>query len=224
MSGDAKSRILARVRAGIGREAPASAAQANADREGGFAADSPPRPAWSDELLHRFLEQYAAAAGTYSRVGSTGGIVESILAYTRERHLERELYLAPHPLLDTLTWPADVRITRDGPVEDSLIAVSVADAGLAETGTLVLCSGPQAPTKLNFLPEFHIVLLDSGDVLEYMEDIWNRYRDRNDFPPRVVNFITGPSRTADVEQTIQLGAHGPRSLHLILLEGDRGKT
>ena len=93
-------------------------------------------------------------------------------------------------------------------------------AGVAETGTLVLLSGPESPTTLNFLPDVHIALLFTDRVVGSYEDVWARLRARDGATvmPRVVNWITGPSRTADIEQTLLLGAHGPRRLHIILVD------
>ncbi|MEE8215674.1 MAG: LUD domain-containing protein, partial [Acidiferrobacterales bacterium] len=80
-------------------------------------------------------------------------------------------------------------------------------------------SGRESPTTLNFLPDVHIVVLRREQIVAHIEDVWSQLRSELAAMPRTINFITGPSRTADVEQTIQLGAHGPRSLHVILVEG-----
>ncbi len=90
-------------------------------------------------------------------------------------------------------------------------------AAVAETGSVVLVSGPESPTSLNFLPEFHVVLVYADQLVRHVEDVWGRLR-RAGVSPRTVNFITGPSKTADVEQTIQYGAHGPRGLDVIFIE------
>jgi L-lactate dehydrogenase complex protein LldG len=82
----------------------------------------------------------------------------------------------------------------------------------------VLCSGPSAPTSHNFLPEDHIVVVDSTRIFRHQEDVWTLLRNREDAAARVVNLITGPSKTGDIEQTIQYGAHGPRRLHLLIVE------
>ena len=81
------------------------------------------------------------------------------------------------------------------------------------------CSGADNPTTLNFLPETHIVVLESGDLVGTYEEVWTRLREKfgEGEMPRTVNMITGPSRTADIEQTLELGAHGPRRLHVIIL-------
>jgi len=84
----------------------------------------------------------------------------------------------------------------------------------------MLTSGAERPTTLNFLPETHIVVLQARDIAGCYEDAWDRLRasQAGEALPRTVNLITGPSRTADIEQTIQLGAHGPRRLCIVLVD------
>jgi L-lactate dehydrogenase complex protein LldG len=99
------------------------------------------------------------------------------------------------------------------------VSLCLAEAGIAETGTLMLASGPMGPSTLNFLPEAEIILLPTACIVGGMEEAWRLLRDR--LPqgqlPRTVNFITGPSRSADIGQKLQLGAHGPRRLHILVL-------
>jgi L-lactate dehydrogenase complex protein LldG len=94
-------------------------------------------------------------------------------------------------------------------------------AAIAETGTLMLVSGSGTPTTLNFLPDTHVVVVRAGQVVAGYEDGWDLIRARaaqGEGWPRTVNLITGPSRTGDIEQRIQLGAHGPRRLHIVLVD------
>jgi L-lactate dehydrogenase complex protein LldG len=112
---------------------------------------------------------------------------------------------------------------------DTAVGVSRGFAGVAETGTLLLYSRAASPTTLNFLPATHVVVVRAAEVLGVYEDVWDRLRTRlgntggngattwADNWPRTVNLITGPSRTADIEQTLQLGAHGPMNLHILLV-------
>ena len=98
-----------------------------------------------------------------------------------------------------------------------------AETAIAETGTLLAESGPEHPSSLNFLPEHHIVALKASQVVAAYEDAWVKLRKarkkgRGFDLPRTLNMITGPSRTGDIEQTMQLGAHGPRRLHIIIVE------
>ena len=98
-------------------------------------------------------------------------------------------------------------------------SVTSAFAGVAETGSLALISGPDSPTSLNYLPDNHIVVLQVGQIVGSYEEVWQRLREKmSEDWPRAVNWITGPSRTADIEQELLLGAHGPRRLHVVLVD------
>jgi L-lactate dehydrogenase complex protein LldG len=113
-----------------------------------------------------------------------------------------------------------LEITTGAAREGDRVSVTGAFAGVAETGTLVLLSGPESPTTLNFMPEAHIVVLPADRIVGAYEEVWALIRSRfgNGTLPRAVNWITGPSRTADIEQTLLLGAHGPRLLHVLLVD------
>ncbi len=97
------------------------------------------------------------------------------------------------------------------------VGVTASFAAIAETGTLMLVSGPESPTRNNFLPETHVVVLRAGDIVGTYEEAWERLRAARAMP-RIVNFITGPSRTGDIAQKLELGAHGPKRLHIVLVE------
>ena len=117
---------------------------------------------------------------------------------------------------------------REGRAEASdLVSVQHAFAGIAETGTLMLPSAPERPTTLNLLADTAIVVLRASRVVGPYEEAWDLLRqERHDDPatgsfmPRNVMLVTGPSRSADIEQTLELGAHGPRQLHLVLIEDE----
>ena len=124
------------------------------------------------------------------------------------------------PLLAGLPWERTQIEVKRGPSDgQDVVGLSHAVAGVAETGTLVLLSGPDNPTTLNFLPETHIVVVKAEDIAGDYETVWDTIRARygKGVMPRTVNMITGPSRSADIEQTILLGAHGPRRLHIIVV-------
>ena len=99
------------------------------------------------------------------------------------------------------------------------VSVSHAYAGIAETGTLVMTSGPDNPTTLNFLPETEIAVVTAADIAGDYESVWDRLQPVGGESrlPRTVNLITGPSRSGDIEQILLLGAHGPRNLHIIVV-------
>ena len=97
---------------------------------------------------------------------------------------------------------------------------------LAETGTLMLPSAPERPTTLNLLADTAVVVLRASRVVGAYEEAWDLLRAENHdarsggFMPRNIMWVTGPSRSADIEQTLELGAHGPRRLHVVLVEDD----
>jgi L-lactate dehydrogenase complex protein LldG len=84
---------------------------------------------------------------------------------------------------------------------------------------LFLVSGSDNPTSLNLLPEAHTVLIAASDIVGSYEEAWDRLRSvfGEGRLPRSVNLISGPSRTADIEQTIVRGAHGPKRLQVLIL-------
>ena len=177
------------------------------------------QPLIEDPLIQRFCDKHAAVHGTYERVADLVEVPAAILRHLTAIENPRALLVGQGELLDAVLWPDDISIEkRPATVEDS-VAISEAYAGIAETGTLVLLSGEQRWTSHNFLPDDHIIILDSTLIVRHQEDIWTRLRALPNGLPRVVNLITGPSKTADVEQTVQYGAHGPRRLHLIVVDG-----
>ena len=175
----------------------------------------------ADEQVALFRAQAEAVAATVVEVDSTDEVPQALADYLRDNNLPARVKHGDDPVLTGLPWQKTPTIERtSGPaVGDDPVSLSHAFAGVAETGTLIMTSGPDNPTTLNFLPETHIVVLDRSNVVGAYEDAWDRIREvhGNGKLPRTVNMISGPSRTADVEQTIQLGAHGPRRLHVVIV-------
>lgn len=174
------------------------------------------RPQLDGDLLDVFKAKVISTAATLAELPSMAQVPEAVAEYYRQHAGQGELAVAP--ALRELPWPQDLPIgfgTCDG---KQILGVSDSFCAMAETGTLVLLSSADNPTGLNFLPDYHIVVVRRDRVVAHQEDIWQLLRTEQDAVPRTVNMITGPSRTADVEQTIQLGAHGPRSLHVLLVD------
>ena len=167
------------------------------------------------ELFIAKVEQAAASVACINNISELAGAVSEYLALW---NIERRLVASPTDVLRQLSWPEGMEIEYRAAVSSDITSLCVAYAGIAETGTLVLCSGRDTPTTLNFLPDNYICVVRHDDIYPYMEDIWSLLREEGNGPPRAINFITGPSRTADVEQTIQLGAHGPRRVHVIIID------
>lgn len=99
------------------------------------------------------------------------------------------------------------------------VCISMAYAGIEDTGTFITLSDSSNPTLLNFLAEVHFLVLPTQRIYHSKMDIWKLLALENRELPRALNFISGPSRTADIEQTLQLGAHGPKQLIGVLVSG-----
>ena len=209
---EGRATILARVRDALER-----ASTEGRDRVG-QGPERPTRytrPEFAGDPLARFTERLIAAAGTVARVASVDEVPGAVSTYLEEKGLPPRISVAP--ALGDLVWPESWEVRYGASEGEDRVGLTPCFAAVAETGTLALLSGRNAPTTLNFLPDHHLVVVRSSQVVGYLEAVWERLRDLPDEMPRTVNLITGPSRTADVEQTLQLGAHGPLCLHVILI-------
>jgi L-lactate dehydrogenase complex protein LldG len=184
----------------------------------------PARAAARDEpgRIDLFVEMAEEVQATVARVNSSAAVPEEVARYLASENLPAELVLAPDPTLVDLAWDERplLRIHHGRAEAGDAVSLTPCFAAIAETGTLMLISGSQTPTTLNFLPDTHIVVVHAGQVAATYEDGWDQLRAAGAMP-RTVNFITGPSRTGDIEQRIELGAHGPRRLHIILVDDPR---
>jgi len=169
-----------------------------------------------------FCQEATRVNATINRLTSMDDVPDQVSAYLREHQLPAKIKIAPHPDLKALDWQQKTSLMVDEGrgVGDDGVSVSMAYGGVAETGTLVMASGPETPTSLNFLPLDHIVVVRADDIAGNYEAVWERIRAKSGPGklPRTVNWITGPSRTADIEQTLLLGAHGPQRLHILIVD------
>ncbi|MEO8669183.1 MAG: lactate utilization protein [Bauldia sp.] len=173
-----------------------------------------------EERIALFAKMAEKTSATVVRVATAEEFPEEVARFLRSHNIPAEFRMGDDLRLDAMPWEWTQTTIRRGAAEGSdVTGVSHAQAGVAESGTLVLTSGPDNPTTINFLPENHIVAIAASDVLGDYESAWDMLRERygKAVLPRTVNMITGPSRSADIEQTLLLGAHGPRRLHIVIV-------
>lgn len=225
-----KEHILGAIRRGLKR-GPLSADQ-RAMLEGRLAAhprhliparSQLPRP----EQVALFIRNVEKEFGSVAWVADAAAVPGAVADYLAAQNLPSRFVMAPHPDLSAMPWADRPLLAFEQRRAEGSDQVSVQHgyAGVAETGTLMLPSDPARPTTLNLLAETEIVVLRASDIVGPYEDAWDRLRARRDaetggFMPRNVMFVTGPSRSADIEQTLELGAHGPRRLHIVLIDDD----
>ena len=180
-------------------------------------------PAARIELFVAMAEEVQT---TVARVAGQEDVPGEVARYLAAENLPAELVMAPDRALDAIPWASRplLNIRRDKAEAGDVVSLTPCLAAVAETGTLMLVSGAATPTTLNFLPETHIVVVQAGQIVAGYEDGWDLVRSRGGDWPRTINLITGPSRTGDIEQRIQLGAHGPRRLHVVLIEEPDGRA
>lgn len=214
----ARARILARVRAA----AAGGADPGRAARVAARIAAAPPAPVPAlgategAQRLKLFMAKAEAAAATVGRVSSLSELPKALAHELRKRNLPAVARIGAEPMFQGLDWGA-IEISHGvGRVEEP-VTLSRAAFGLAETGTLALASGHDNPVTLTFLGETHFVALRAADICGGFEDLWARWR-ASGLDPRTLNLVTGPSRSADIGQVLQLGAHGPIALHVFLLD------
>ncbi|KHJ64638.1 LutC/YkgG family protein, partial [Burkholderia glumae] len=182
------------------------------------AGPRPPMPAEPGALAARFAEEAA-------RMSTTVAFVETLDAVPAEaaRYL-REHALPPRAIawrtLDGLDWQAaGLEVVPRKPADGDLVGITGCFCATAETGSLVLLSGPDSYASAALLPETHIVVVPVSRIVAGHEDAFALIRAERGELPRAVNLVSGPSRTGDIEQTIVLGAHGPYRVHAILVRG-----
>jgi L-lactate dehydrogenase complex protein LldG len=220
---DPRSQILNGIRRSLRRGELSGAARVDVEQR----LATPPRgptvargqvpPA---EKVALFCQWAEANNATVARVAAAE-VPREVAAYLARNNLPAAAAMAPSPQLDGFDWGSEAMLSlRRGKGEaNDQVSITGAFAGIAETGTLVTASGPDHPVTLNLLPDTHIVVLGESDIVGGYEEVWARLRARygKDGMPRTVNTITGPSRTGDIEQTIELGAHGPRRMHILVV-------
>ncbi len=212
----ARENILARIRARQAKSALPDAAEREAVLAHIAAHPQNPRPATNWDPVARFRAEALELASTVDEVESLAAAPAAIARYLEAQHLPREAVC--WEAFAALNWrAAGIEIAVRAARETDLVGITGAFCAVAETGTLMTLSGPQTPAAVSLLPETHVAIVEKSRIVRGMEEAWQLMRNERREPPRAVSFISGPSRTADIEQTVTLGAHGPYRVHIILL-------
>lgn len=211
-----RERILATIRRRQGRGGPLSVAEREAIETYLRRHPRGPLRELEADLAERFQQRAEASASTTDRVALMALVPAAVARYLEVHKLPKSGCVWPR--LAQLDWrSAGLALEPRAARSDDFVGVTGAFCAIAETGTLMLCSGPDTPASASLLPETHIAIVPVQRVVAYMEDGWDLARAELGQLPRAVNFISGPSRTADIEQTIVLGAHGPYRVHIVLV-------
>jgi L-lactate dehydrogenase complex protein LldG len=174
----------------------------------------PPLP---DERVRVFAKRAGLANAVVREIDSLGDVPRAVAELLRERNMEAAVHLPPDPAMDSLDWQSTPGLERKTalPGPDSA-ALNFAPFAIAETGTLVYAASAERPASWHFRPGFEIAVLKASDIEPRLEDVMVRLKASGALP-HTVNLVTGPSRTGDIEQTLELGAHGPKALAILVV-------
>jgi L-lactate dehydrogenase complex protein LldG len=215
---DARDQILSDIRAALGSALLPDALP------GHPTADNPRAKGG----LERFTAELEELSGRVIRAGSAGEAAKIVAGLCEERGWRQALAWAWEEIgcrgLDEALRQAGVEIGHDGTPADVAgvpVGITGAEAALADTGTLVSRNGPGRSPLASLLPPVHIALLDARSIFPDMQSYFDSLSGEGGAARHVgesstLVFIDGPSRTADIEQTLTLGVHGPRELTVVV--------
>lgn len=173
------------------------------------------------ERIDQFTASLKGQGARVHEVASLEALPAAIAEQLSEFNMPARLRHGDDPILASLDWSNTlIEVETGAAAPGDTTSLSRATTAAAETGTLVLTSGPDNPSTLNFMPETHLVVLMTNDLCGSYEDAWDRLRTAygRGTLPRTVNFVSGPSASADIEQKLVRGAHGPKRLAVFLVE------
>lgn len=213
----ARENILQRIRAAQGRKDEPSAEE-RALAEDYIRQHPPgPRPKSDWNPIERFRERALSLTSTVDEAASLSEAPQAVARYLTGQGLP--MVAVCWPEFAALNWAAHgIKVSARRAEGSDLVGITGAFCAIAETGTLMLLSGPQISAAASLLPETHIAIFPVSRIVKSMEDAWALLRKERGQMPRAVNFVSGPSRTADIDQTVSLGAHGPYRVHIVLVK------
>lgn len=213
----ARDDILGRVRGGVAKgdfEARRAKAEAYIAAQG-----RGPQPVMNvsrQELAARFQRKAESLASTVDVVGDAAAVPAAVAAYLARQTLPTTA-VSTHDVAGLAWAAAGLEVVARPAVDADQVGITGCFCAVAETGTIMLLSSPETPATVSLLPETHIALIKVERIVATMEEAFALVRAERGELPRAINFISGPSRTGDIEQTIVLGAHGPCRVHLIMI-------
>jgi L-lactate dehydrogenase complex protein LldG len=213
----ARDNILGRIRRALGRAAPLDQAGGAAMRTRLAERPRGPLPSMHWEPVARFAERCLVLSSSVAHVRDRAEVPAAVARYLVEKELPRSGVCWPE--LGGLNWSAaGLHIAPRPAAEEDKVGITGCYCAIAETGTLMLLSGPDTHAATSLLPDTHIAVVPASRILRSLEDAWDLLRRERGALPRQVAFVSGPSRTADIEMTLVLGIHGPYRVHVILVD------
>jgi L-lactate dehydrogenase complex protein LldG len=212
----ARQRILARIRSAQRRHGAPSEAERREAEAWIARHEVGPQPTVEADRVAHFERQAARMSSTTERVPGLNDVPAALARYLDAHGLPRRAVC--WNTLGELDWPgAGLEVEARRPQGDDRVGISGAFVAIAETGTLMMLSGPDTPASMHLLPETHVAVVAAERIVAHYEEGFALARLERGRLPRATNLVSGPSRTGDIEQTIVLGAHGPYRVHVVIV-------
>ena len=230
-SSDARQSILQSIRSHLAESArieplhePTAAFSEN---QGAAYSDPGDEPNVLPSRVAMFCERLEAVGGhcvvATDKAEAARALAEIVSALQSSIAATR-IALSDAPLLSELVSEKAFAGTQICPPVSDLfsydVGITTAQAAIAETGTLILESEQERHRLVSLLPPVHIAVIRSADICLTIGDALQRLHANGDAMSRAITFITGPSRTADIELTLTVGVHGPKELYVIVLDNE----
>lgn len=168
------------------------------------------------ERLSTFIERAQKSLASTDIINTWDEMDQAIKRYCQSKDIPATHIMASPEMANRMK-NSNLTLTQWQSHCEAKIGISKADSGIIETGSLLITSKANNPISLCFLAEHHIVLLEEKHLLGTLTEGLTMVQAAYPKTPRNINFITGPSRTGDIEATFAMGVHGPASLHIIIL-------
>jgi len=171
----------------------------------------------NEDLLVRFAQELNNIGGSFVFCESVALLQQNLKILMASRKIT-ELF-SIDTQLSKLLAEGGIPMTSDmKKITTAPLILTGCEALVARLGTVVISSKQESGRMANFLPESHVVVAEQSQVVSTVKDAMNHLKEKYSELPSMVSFITGPSRTADIEKTLVMGAHGPRELIVFVVE------
>lgn len=204
--------VLSRIRSALGRD-PERTASPPLRTDAGVSRAI--RPALGTDTRAHFEDKARANLFIVTHISQLDDVPAAVADIARSTNTGADVSVAPG--LAALSWPPAMTVRSGQARLTEKLSVTRAAVAIAETGSLVLCSGEDAPASLTFAPEVSIIVVSAADIVPYLEDGLAHAKRRQSPWPRTVSLVSGPSRTADIAGIVVRPAHGPKQVHLLIV-------